>query len=213
MKKKTKVIIGCVAGFLALSTVYGLLGGGNDTPPVAPITTPSSTQAAAPVTPTPAPETSTAASNEPAAPLDPEVVIANAKDADNQLWQVVLSIDGTSAKLGEAMQGDDVVAMYDEAKNAKDYYSKFWGQADDVECDGIAAYKEAVQLYSSYCGDVPKGVIKYMDKQEMKYLSEAQEALNNIPTYATQVAEARLQFLTDSGLPKDQIERILAGEE
>lgn len=212
MKKKTKVIIGCVVGFLAVSTVYGLLGGGKDAPTVTPTPTPPSSQTAPPVTPPATPDASTAPS-EPVAPLDPEVVIANAKDADNQLWQIVLSINGTTDKLGTAMQGDDMVALYDEAKNAKDHYSTFWGQADDVECAGIDAYKEAVQLYSSYCGDLPANVIKYLDKQEVKYLSNAKEDLADIATYAAQVSEARLQFLTNSGLPEDQIERILAGEE
>lgn len=207
MKTKTKVIVGCVVVFLAASTIYGLTTGKTGS---APAQTPPTVSTPAATTPAPQ-ETSSAAASEPTAQVDPETVKANAIEADNQLWQIVLSIERTNTKLGEALQGDDFQAMTTEAANAKDYQSKYHTEVMNIQCEGINTYSAAVQTYATACKDVATKTTKYLEKKEQKQLTAVEEAVAAVPAFVEDVNTERLAFLKAAGLTDEEIKAIIEG--
>lgn len=51
--------------------------------------------------------------------------------------------------------------------------------------------------------------MKYIDKNEMKYLSEAKESIELSTSYVISLLDARMKYLTDQGVSEDEMLKIL----
>jgi hypothetical protein len=137
-----------------------------------------------------------------------------ASEADKQVYDIMLSAESDYNKLAQIMSADGVsmVDLYDASKTAENNFRIYWNNIDTVKCDGIKEYKNAAKNYILNMQSIASSTKKYVDKQNMKDLSNAKASMENSQNYAIQVVSARLQFLTASGFSDEEALNMIAPE-
>jgi hypothetical protein len=111
-------------------------------------------------------------------------------------------------ELYDTMATGDALATYQKAEAIKDPLIQLQGKSTEVSCDGVEGYRTAVKDYAMYSSDAVSRVIKWLDKQEVKYEAEAQDALKALQDRAITLALERTKFLSAAGLTTEEIAAI-----
>lgn len=137
-----------------------------------------------------------------------------ASEADKQIYDIMMSAESDYNKLAQIMSADGVsmVDLYDASKTAENNFIIYGNNINTVECDGIKEYKSAAKDYILNMQVIASSTKKYVDKQNIKDLSNAKASMENSQNYAIQVVSARLQFLTASGFSDEEAMSMIAPE-
>lgn len=137
-----------------------------------------------------------------------------ASEADKQIYDIMMSAESDYNKLAQIMSADGVsmVDLYDASKTAESNFIIYGNNINTVECDGIKEYKKAAKDYILNMQVIASSTKKYVDKQNIKDLSNAKASMENSQNYAIQVVSARLQFLTASGFSDEEAMNMIAPE-
>lgn len=140
-----------------------------------------------------------------------------AKEIDTKFSEIAKKTDASYGKLLNGIQkfsGDgenaDILEFYDLAKYVKDDCFTYFQEANDISYDGAENYKESLLSYIVTCQSIAENFVKYIDKSDMKYLSKAQELMEDKNTFAIQLASDQLQFLGDNGFTTEEIDEMLS---
>lgn len=137
-----------------------------------------------------------------------------ASEADKQIYDIMMSAESDYNKLAQIMSADGVsmVDLYDASKTAENNFIIYGNNINTVECDGVKEYKKAAKDYILNMQVIASSTKKYVDKQNIKDLSNAKASMENSQNYAIQVVSARLQFLTASGFSDEEAMNMIAPE-
>ncbi len=134
---------------------------------------------------------------------------------DGQIYSLVSNSEKATLLLQDSInlfsQGQiTVIELYDLAKTAKETQFTLWSSASKLDDDKNKSYIEAVELYIVNNQQVAENLIKYLDKQELKYLSEAKSKLEGSSSYALSVVSERTNYLSGQGFSQSEIDEILS---
>lgn len=149
--------------------------------------------------------------------MDTETVKSVALALDSQIYENVLNSEKTTQLLQEgiALVSDgsgNMLELYDLAKAAKETQTTLFSNLLSLSDNNTKSYVEVCQLYVGSGKTVAEKLMKYIDKQEMKYLSDAKEALESSETYTLKLILERTNYLSSQGLTDEEISAILAPE-
>lgn len=202
---KPVLIVLCV--MLVLGTVVNMFGKSDmDTPASASSNKPSSSSISQSASPPSSPS------------LDVEATKALALVLDKDIFQCLLNSESICTLLQDGItlvgngQGT-MLELYDLAKQAKSSQQSIWGSLGDLRDDNNRDYVNACQDYVINGQMMADDLIKYIDKQEMKYLSEAKQCIENIDNYVIIAVSKRMEYLISQGFTGDEAAVILSPEE
>lgn len=151
----------------------------------------------------------------------PAVTTQDAIAMDQRVYGIILVSAGTTDQLSTQIQSQGALLdTYNTAKADKDAQFSLWSKIQDIVDDkdnkkfgdALSDYASSAQNYilsaQSYAGNI----IKYIDKSEMKYLSNAQSDMQQIQNGTLLVQAARLTFLSSFGLTSEQVGDIMSGK-
>lgn len=142
---------------------------------------------------------------------------AAAIETDKKIYEIVLAAEKTSNTLNEGMslvgngQGS-LLDLYDLAKAAKENHFSYYSALSKLQNKKNKDYIEAAQLYVINSQNIAEDIMKYIDKNEMKYLSRAKENMQSVSNYVLALAGTRMEYLSNQGLTDDEIVTILDSE-
>jgi len=136
---------------------------------------------------------------------------------DNQIFDIVMNSEKTTQILqeGAGMIGNgqgSLLELYDLAKTAKESQSVFFSNLSKLQDKNNKEYISACQNYVINAKSIADNLMKYLDKQELKYLSEAKDQINLASSYAVKVVSARMEYLISQGFTDEEVSEILADE-
>lgn len=139
---------------------------------------------------------------------------AAAIEVDKKIYEIVLASEKSTNVLIEGMGivgegGGSLLELYDLAKQVKDNQFAAFSALSKLSNKDNADYIDAAQLFAINGQQVAEDVIKYIDKNEMKYLSRAKENMEATSNYVMAVVTARMEYLASQGLTNDEIIAIL----
>lgn len=134
---------------------------------------------------------------------------------DNQIFSLVTDSDNVTATLQQGINEFSqsqitALELYDLAKSAKDTQFSLWSQLSDLDTEENKDYVEAAEYHVINGQTIAENLMKYLDKQEMKYLSETKSALENSSACALSVVTKRMEYLSSQGFSDEEINKILS---
>lgn len=134
-----------------------------------------------------------------------------ALDADKELTDLIIGAESDYNTFIDIMNSDNATDLdiYDAAKIVDSNLGKYSVNAYNVNCDGIDEYKAQVSYYIINMQSVASDIKKYMDKENIKYLSSAKEYIEKVQSYAMVVLSERMKFLTNAGFTEAEVLEIL----
>lgn len=137
---------------------------------------------------------------------------AAAKSIDAQIYQCILDSEnvtvGLQLKLEKFTEDKDLLGLYNLSKAAMDSQSTIWGQLSDLISDECKDYVTEAQYYVLNGKSIAENLMEYMDTQEMKYLSDATDAISKQSSYTNSVVVARFEYLFSQGFTAEEIESM-----
>lgn len=128
-----------------------------------------------------------------------------AKEKDTRIYGLLKSAEARFNGVSKNMEAGNTLDIYDDCKNASTMLAKVSGELNDYKTDANAEYVQYANYYVSTLSVACDNIVKYIDKQEMKYLSKAKEDIQNANSYLQQALTLRQAYLLDSGLTTDDI--------
>ncbi|MFA9375558.1 MAG: hypothetical protein ACERKZ_02275 [Lachnotalea sp.] len=149
--------------------------------------------------------------------VTPEQLKTNAEIADTKIMALINSMDTHYTDFVSVIEnsGNDL-DLYNSAKDIEEVGLNVFDKVGNIECDDIEGYSEyidASQMYASYIRDIGDKVQKYIDKSEMKYLSEAQESMKTKTSIALDLLNKRMTFLTNAGFTEEEVINIIGAND
>lgn len=139
--------------------------------------------------------------------------VLSPKELDNEVWSTFSLSEKANEELQISMQqvaNGEITDLdfYNVCKNTDKLQSQYYLDypAYDKESE---AYVRAGEEYSTNVGLIAESLVKYIDKNEIKYLSKAQEYSERTGDFKLNVINSRMQFLQDSGFTQDEIDNII----
>lgn len=140
----------------------------------------------------------------------------SAIQADAEIHKIVMASEGTAKVLTDSMSsvgsGINAFELYELAKQAQENHKGFHRSVTSLQNDNNKDYITQVQYYILNNKSVADDLIKYIDKNEMKYLSKAKERIEATPNHVMSVVSERMKYLSEQGLTSEEIQTILDGE-
>lgn len=106
--------------------------------------------------------------------------------------------------------GGSTLDLYNIAKQAKDNQDSYFSALSDLRDKNNKEYISACQSYVVNSQGVADDLMKYLDKNELKYASEATDAIKLSSTYSAKVVTERTNYLSSQGLSDSEISDILS---
>lgn len=136
---------------------------------------------------------------------------------DGQIYDNILRSEQVTAILQEGIQlvssgKGNMLELYDLAKTTKETQLTLFSNLSKLQDDNNTDYVQCAQLYISNHKTFSEKLMKYIDKNEMKYLSQAKECIESAQSYALSLVAARMTYLSSQGLTDDEVTKILATE-
>lgn len=140
---------------------------------------------------------------------------STATTLDGQIFALASKSDKITTTLQEGINSFSqnkitTLELYDLSKTAKEEQSFLWSALIRLEDDNNKAYVEAVEGHIINNQSIAENLMKYLDKEEMKYLSDAKSSLESSSTYAISVVSERTKYLSSQGFNDDEIKEILS---
>lgn len=134
---------------------------------------------------------------------------------DSQIFQLVVSSDEVTSILQQsidALSRGEVssIDVYDLAKQAKDTQGALYSQFSKLRNEENESYIDAAVSHVLNGQQVANGIFKYLDKEELKYLSEAKSALENTGITSLSVISERTNYLSSQGFSDEEVMDILS---
>jgi len=212
--KAAKIIVTVIFCFVFIGQARGYAGGNKEAP-----TTDTKTVAAnAPVSSAAQAVTSQAtASKEETKQADNKANIEDAKKVDTQMWDAILSAEQSYQQMIDAVnkgsQGEaDDLTVYDTCKDTKSTLSSLQLSFPSTGSDEGSDYQMACLTYIANANIIADDIIKYMDKSEMKYLSDAKDYIGRMDASTLDIISKRMTFLQSAGLTDEEIKAIVSPE-
>ncbi len=138
-----------------------------------------------------------------------------AKKIDKQIWEALLLSEKIHAEMtkASAQYANGQISkldFYDICKTVESYQSQFNYPAKDEK--GAEKYRGACEKYSVRSYAIANNLVKYLDKGEMKYLSEAKTRLESMNDMKLNITSERMKYLSNAGLSEEEISEILEVE-
>lgn len=133
---------------------------------------------------------------------------------DSQIYDNALRSEEVTRILQEGIQllssgKGTMLELYDLAKTTKDTQLTLFSNLSKLQDDNNKDYVESAQIYVSNHRTFSEKLMKYIDKNEMKYLSQAKESIESAQSYALSLIAARMTYLSSQGLTDEEINKIL----
>jgi len=138
-------------------------------------------------------------------------------NSDEKIWEIVLSSENDAKVLIEGCNvvgegGGTTLELYNLAKKAKDNQSSYYSALNNLSNEYTKAYVKSAQDYTINAKIIAEKIMKYIDKNEMKYLSEASERITQTETYTINIVAERMSYLAKCGLTDEEIQSQLGTE-
>lgn len=148
------------------------------------------------------------------------VTTQEAISMDQSIYGIVFASATQTSQLGQTQGGGDLLATYNAAKADKDAQLSLYSSISSIKSDkknkkygdALTDYTSSAQDYIVSAQAYARDLMKYIDKQEMKYLSSAQDDLKWMQDNTVSVQAARIAFLMKFGLTSDQIGQVMSGK-
>lgn len=145
---------------------------------------------------------------------DSETAKALAIVLDGQIYDNILRSEEVTGLLQEGVQlvssgKGNMLELYDLAKTTKETQLTLFTNLSKLQDENNPAYIEAAQMYIANNKAFSEKLMKYIDKNDMKYLSQAKECIENSESYALSVISTRMSYLSEQGLTDEEITKIL----
>ncbi len=136
------------------------------------------------------------------------------REIDRQIYELIVHSEtiNTNLKIAidSAAQGQfNVLDLYDLIKDGQNNQSAIYSSLLSLKDDTNKDYIYAAQSYVSNSKEIASKLLKYLDKNEIKYLSEAKERIEKTDSYVLTVVTARMKYLSDMGFSDEEIVQIL----
>ncbi|MCF8018340.1 MAG: hypothetical protein K9L62_02955 [Vallitaleaceae bacterium] len=137
---------------------------------------------------------------------------------DGQIFQIVTNSQKNTQLIQDGMslvsQGKgDLLELYNLAKTVKSNQLDYFSSLTKLQDDNNKDYIIASQIYVSNGRSLAESLMKYIDKQEMKYLSDIDECSNYSGTYFSSVTAERTKYLTSQGLTNEEVSGVLSSSD
>lgn len=132
--------------------------------------------------------------------------IDDAKRADTAIYGMLLSAQDQMNQLSETMSdGSSELTIYDKCKSVKSTLDKLHKQIQGNSTDANSDYVMYACYYIISMKSSCDGVMDYIDKHEMKYLSDAKSDIETAGSYLQSAFIARQAYLMACGMTEDEI--------
>jgi len=133
---------------------------------------------------------------------------------DDRIYTIVTDSEKVTATLQEGMKmfsQEQITALelYDLAKDAKEAQFSLWSNVSKLDGDNNKAYVRAVESYIVNNQQFAENLLKYLDKQELKYLSKAKSNIESSSSYVLSVVTERTKYLSNQGFSDTEVNEIL----
>lgn len=129
-----------------------------------------------------------------------------AEEKDTRIYGLMKSAEARFNGVSKNMESGNLLDIYDDCKNASSMLSQVYGQIGDFKTEANKEYVQYAQFYAATLSSACDNIVKYVDKQEMKYLSKAKEDIQDANSFLQQAMLQRQAYLLDSGLTTEDIE-------
>lgn len=140
-------------------------------------------------------------------------------ETDKKIYQCLLNSEKITKTLMSdfeatlASENATVLDLYNLAKKAQEDQDTILHNLQSLSDDKNTDYVYACQLYVTNTKEIASNMLKYLDEQKPKYLSNIEENSNNTQTYALSAIAARMTYLADQGISDDEISQLLDSEQ
>lgn len=136
---------------------------------------------------------------------------------DNKIFKLVTTSDDVTAILQQSIDSfskGEITSLdlYDIAKSSKDTQASLSIEVSKLDNEENKAYVDAAVNHIINGQLISSNIVKYLDKEELKYLSEAKSALENTGVSAISVVSERTNYLSSQGFNDEEITDILSSE-
>ncbi|MBU5438327.1 hypothetical protein KQI42_09920 [Tissierella sp. MSJ-40] len=144
-----------------------------------------------------------------------ELAKSTAIALDNQIFEMVINSEKTmqllqdGAELISQDQGN-LLEFYELAKQVKDNQSTFYSNLSKLNDKANKDYIAVCQDYVINAKLIADNLMKYIDKQELKYMSEVTQRIELAEEHSSKVIAERMKYLSSQGLSDDEITNILS---
>lgn len=144
----------------------------------------------------------------------PEEIKQSAIARDKELFDMILQSEELNKNLLNTMnlagQGQvSLLDLYDFAKQTKNAQYQVYRNMGDIDANEMEDYIEPSRSYVSNAITISEKIIKYIDKNEIKFLSEAKERIGYSETYTLKIIVERTKFLEKAGLTDEEVANVL----
>lgn len=147
--------------------------------------------------------------------VNSETAKATAILMDKQIFDIITSSEKTTEILQDGInlvaegQGT-LLDLYDLTKKAKDNQFAFSSSLMKLNDKSNKDYIDACQEYVINAQLIAENLLKYIDSQDLKYLSEARQRLESRTNYISQVIAERMIYLSSLGLTGEEVSEALS---
>lgn len=141
--------------------------------------------------------------------MTPDEIKEDAKEKNSIIYSTVLSVEDQYKSLLNTMESGDLLETYNASEDLETLATECWGQINDYEDDLNGDYITACQDYFIQLSMICDDIQDYLNKQEMKYLSSAQEKVEGLSAYTLNVVSCQMTYLVDAGFTDEEIAQIL----
>lgn len=144
----------------------------------------------------------------------PEEIKQSAIASDKELFDMILKSEELNKNLLNTMnlsgQGQiSLLDLYDFAKQTRDAQYQVYRNMGEIKANEMEDYIEPSRSYVSNAITISEKIIKYIDKNEIKFLSEAKERIGYSETITLKIIVERTKFLEKSGLTDEEVANVL----
>lgn len=161
-------------------------------------------------------ENSPSENQQPAA--NPEEAKTKAKELDAKVYDIVLRSEQVTELLQEsvmlASEGQlSMLELYDIAKEAEAIQQNLYYELPIKDGEGSFDYVTGALNYIVNGQTIASNLKKYIDKEEMKYLSSAKESMENTQAHILNVVTLRMKYLSSQGFTDDEVLTLITPAE
>lgn len=136
---------------------------------------------------------------------------------DNKIFTLVTTSDDVTSILQQSIDAfskGEITSLdlYDIAKSTKETQASLSIEVSKLDNEKNQAYVDSAVNHIINGQLIASNIVKYLDKEELKYLSEAKSALENTGVSAISVVSERTNYLSSQGFNDEEITDILSSK-
>nr|DAI30343.1 MAG TPA: protein of unknown function DUF2116 [Caudoviricetes sp.] len=130
-----------------------------------------------------------------------------AKENDTRIFGLLKSAEARmNGVQNNISNSTSELEIYEECKNAKTMLNTLTGKVRDYKTTANSDYVDYSLYYISTMSSACENIMKYVDKQETHYLSDAKSDMESAVSYLQSAMNYRYAYLLASGLTQEEID-------